>query len=69
MPSLKVHKNFPAHMGHKDMAAVGGLMREVCRDLDVAFLSIGLDVVDRRYTTIDEIKDKISQFFYAMGLA
>jgi len=60
---------FPAHMGHKDMAAVAGLMREVCRDLDVAFLSIGLDVVDRRYTTIDEIKDKISQFFHAMGLA
>ncbi len=59
---------YPGHMGHKDMAAVSGLMREVCRDFDVAFLSIGLDVVDRRYTTIDEIKDKISQFFNAMGL-
>ena len=59
---------FPGHMGHKDMAASSSLMREVCRELGVPFLYIGLDVADYRYTTVDEIKDKISQFFTAMGL-
>ena len=59
---------FPGHMGHKDMAASSSLMREVCRELEVPFLYIGLDVADHRYTTVDEIKDKISQFFTAMGL-
>jgi len=59
---------FPGHMGHKDMAASSSLMREVCRDLGVPFLYIGLDVADYRYTTVEEIKDRISQFFTAMGL-
>ena len=59
---------FPGHMGHKDMAASASLMREVCRDLNVPFLYIGLDVADPRYTTVEEIKDRISQFFTAMGL-
>jgi len=59
---------FPGHMGHKDMAASSSLMREVCRELNVPFLYIGMDVADYRYTTVDEIKDKISQFFSAMGL-
>jgi hypothetical protein len=43
-------------------------MREVCRDLGVPFLHIGMDQADRRYTTVDTIKKKISQFFTAMGL-
>jgi len=43
------------------------LMREVCRDLQVPFLHIGLDGFDPRYTTVEEIKDKFSQFFTAMG--
>jgi hypothetical protein len=43
-------------------------MRETCRDLDVAFLHIGMDICDKRYTSVDEIKDKIAQFFTAMGL-
>jgi len=55
-------------MGHKDMAAASSIMRETCRELGVPFLYIGLDVADYRYTTVDEIKDKISQFFTAMGL-
>jgi benzoyl-CoA reductase/2-hydroxyglutaryl-CoA dehydratase subunit BcrC/BadD/HgdB len=59
---------FPGHMGHKDMAASTSIMRETCRDLDVAFLHLGLDVADHRYATVDELKDKISQFFTAMGL-
>ena len=59
---------FPGHMGHKDMAASASLMREVCRDLNVPFLYIGLDVADPRYTTVEEIKDRISQFFTVMGL-
>jgi benzoyl-CoA reductase subunit B len=58
----------PGHMGHKDMAASASLVREVCRDLGVPFLYIGMDIADKRYTTVDEIKDKISQFFTAMGL-
>jgi benzoyl-CoA reductase subunit B len=60
---------FPGHMGHKDMAASSSIMRDVCRDLDVPFLYIGMDIADERYTTVDEIKDKISHFFSAMGLA
>ena len=59
---------FPGHMGHKDMAASASLMREVCRDLNVPFLYIGLDVADPRYTTVEEIKDRISQFFTTIGL-
>ncbi len=59
---------FPAHMGHKDMAAASSIMRETCRELGVPFLHIGLDSADPQYMTLDEIKDKISQFFTAMGL-
>jgi hypothetical protein len=59
---------FPGHMGHKDMAASASIMREVCRDLDVPFLYIGMDIADQRYTTVQEIKDKIAQFFTAMDL-
>lgn len=59
---------FPGHMGHKEMSASTSLMREVCRDLQVPFLHIGLDVADARYTSVDEIKGKISQFFTTMGL-
>jgi len=59
---------FPGHMGHKDMAASASIMREVCRDLNVPFLHIGMDVCDKRYTTVEEIKSKMSHFFTAMGL-
>ncbi len=60
---------WPAHMGHKDGAASIRLMQDTCRELGVPFLSIGLDHVDKRYTTLDEIKDRISGFVRAMGLA
>ena len=59
---------WPAHMGHKDGAASVGIMREICRDLGVPFLSIGIDTFDPRYTTPDEVKNTMSQFFTAMGL-
>ncbi len=58
---------WPGHMGHKDGAASVSLMRETCRDLGVPFLHIGVDQFDRRYTTIDQMKDRISQFFSTMG--
>ena len=59
---------WPGHMGHKDGSAAAGIMRETCRQLEVPFLSIGLDLFDRRYTSVDEVKDRVSQFFTGMGL-
>ena len=58
----------PGHMGHKDGSASISLMRDKCRDIGVPFLYIGCDQFDRRYTTIEEIKDRISSFFRAMDL-
>ncbi|MFO8010535.1 MAG: 2-hydroxyacyl-CoA dehydratase family protein [Dehalococcoidia bacterium] len=58
----------PGHMGHKDGSASISIMRDKCRELGVPFLVIGVDQFDRRYTTMDEMKDRISQFFTAMGL-
>jgi hypothetical protein len=55
-------------MGHKDGNASIGMMREKCRELGVPFLHIGLDLFDKRYTAIDEVKDRISKFFEASGL-
>jgi hypothetical protein len=60
---------WPGHMGHKDGAATIGIMRDTCRDLGVPFLHIGLDLFDRRYTSVDEVRDKTSDFFRGMGLA
>ena len=59
---------FPGHMGHKDLAASTSIARDTCRDLGVAFLNIGMDICDKRYASVDQIKDKISQFFKAMRL-
>jgi benzoyl-CoA reductase subunit B len=59
---------WPGHMGHKDGSANVGMMRETCRELGVPFLHIGMDLFNKRYTSVDEIKDKFSQFFTAMGL-
>jgi benzoyl-CoA reductase/2-hydroxyglutaryl-CoA dehydratase subunit BcrC/BadD/HgdB len=59
---------WPAHMGHKDGGAGLGIMRDVCREIGVPFLELGLDLFDKRYTTTDEIKDKFSQYFTAMDL-
>jgi benzoyl-CoA reductase/2-hydroxyglutaryl-CoA dehydratase subunit BcrC/BadD/HgdB len=59
---------WPGHMGHKDGAAAIPVMKETCRELGVPFLHIGLDQYDRRYTPIDDIKNRIDQFFTAMGV-
>lgn len=59
---------WPAHMGHKDGSANIGIMRETCREIGVPFLSIGLDLFDKRYTTPDEVKDRLSAFFGSVGL-
>ena len=59
---------YPAHMGHKDMAASSSIIADSCRSLGVPFLHIGMDQADKRYRTIDEIKDHVSRFFRAMGL-
>jgi hypothetical protein len=59
---------WPGHMGHKDGSATVGIMRETCRELDVPFIHLGLDLFDKRYATPDQVKDKISQHFQAMGL-
>jgi benzoyl-CoA reductase subunit B len=58
---------WPGHMGHKDGAAGIGIMRQVCSDLGVPFMDLGLDLLDRRYTPIDDVKAKISHFFSAIG--
>ena len=54
---------WPGHMGHKAEGASIGIMRETCREMGVPFLHIGLDLFDRRYTNVDEVKNRISQFF------
>jgi benzoyl-CoA reductase/2-hydroxyglutaryl-CoA dehydratase subunit BcrC/BadD/HgdB len=59
---------WPMHMGHKDGSAIVGLMREKCRELGVPFMSIGMDMFDPRYTTLDEMKGRFSEFFTAMGM-
>lgn len=58
---------WPGHMGHKDSAASVGMMREVCRDIGVPFLHIGLDLYDSRYTSVEQVKERCSQFFSAHG--
>jgi hypothetical protein len=55
-------------MGHKDSAASISVMRDTCREIGVPFLHIGLDQFDRRYTPVEEVKNRIAEFFTAMGL-
>lgn len=59
---------WPAHMGHKDGSASIGIMRQVCRDIGVPFLALGVDLFDKRYTSINRLKDRFSDFFPTMGL-
>jgi hypothetical protein len=60
---------WPGHSGHKEALATFGIVREACRDLGVHFMDIRMDLWDGRFTTPDQIKEKFSRFFYAMGLA
>ena len=59
---------WPAHMGHKDGSASIGIMRQICRNIGVPLLALGIDLFDRRYTSMDSLKDKFSEFFDTMGL-
>jgi hypothetical protein len=59
---------WPGHMGHKEAQGAFGIARETCRKLGVPFLSLGMDIFDKRYTRPDQIKDKFSEFFTGMGL-
>lgn len=59
---------WPGHMGHKDGSSNIGMMREKCREIGVPFLYIGLDLFDKRYTSPDEVKDRLSNFFSIHGL-
>jgi benzoyl-CoA reductase/2-hydroxyglutaryl-CoA dehydratase subunit BcrC/BadD/HgdB len=57
----------PNHVGHKDQLATLGLMRELCRDLGTAFLDLGrVDIFDPRFTTMDEIQERLSRYFSVM---
>jgi benzoyl-CoA reductase/2-hydroxyglutaryl-CoA dehydratase subunit BcrC/BadD/HgdB len=59
----------PTHIGHKDQIASLGLIREVCRDAGVACLDMGMvDIFDPRYTSMDEIKDRLNRYLVTMGL-
>lgn len=58
---------YPGYMGHKDGTANIGMMREKCRELGVPFLTIGMDFYDDRYTSPEEVKDKISKWLMSMG--
>ena len=59
---------WPGHMGHKDGSASIGMMREKCREIGVPFLHIGLDLFDKRYTSVEDVKEIFSRFFSAAGL-
>ncbi len=59
---------WPGHMGHKDGSASIGIQRELCREIGVPYLHIGLDLFDPRYAGVDNVKNKLSEFFTAMGL-
>jgi len=59
---------WPAHMGHKDGSANTGMMREKCRELGVPYLHIGVDLFDKRYTSVDEVKNIFTKFFSSAGL-
>ena len=54
---------WPMHPGHKDQVATLAFMRDLCRDLDVPMVPLGCDVWDKRYMSIEAIKEKLARFF------
>ena len=58
---------FPGHMGHKDQSGSGIFLKRVCRDLDVPLLTLTTSLFDERYTSLDRVKNDISNFFSAAG--
>lgn len=59
---------FPGHVGHKDQSASIGFLREACRELKVPLLMLTVDNFDPRYTPMDVIRRRITEFFEAHGL-
>ncbi len=58
----------PTHVGHKDQIASLGLMRDVCRESGATYLDMGtVDVFDPRYTSMDVIQDRLSQYLAVLG--
>ncbi len=58
---------FPGHMGHKDQSGAGLFLKRVCRDLDVPVLTMTTSLFDERYTSLDKVKNDISNFLSAAG--
>ena len=58
---------FPGHMGHKDQSGAGHFLKRVCRDLDVPVLTMTTSLFDERYTSLDKVKNDISNFLSAAG--
>lgn len=58
---------FPGHMGHKDQSGCGVFLKKICRDLDVPVLTLTTSLFDERYTSLDKVKNDISNFFSAAG--
>jgi benzoyl-CoA reductase/2-hydroxyglutaryl-CoA dehydratase subunit BcrC/BadD/HgdB len=59
---------WPQNIGHKGGAASTGIMRELCRERGIPFLVLCLDLFDRRYTPMSELKSRFSEFFTTTGL-
>jgi benzoyl-CoA reductase/2-hydroxyglutaryl-CoA dehydratase subunit BcrC/BadD/HgdB len=59
---------WPSHVGHKESLGLQGILRKTCRELEVPFLDLRLDIFDKRYTTPDVVKEQFSEFFDAMDL-
>lgn len=59
----------PTHRGHKDINAAVKIIRDMCRELEVPFTTIGCDLFDERVMSVDQIVEKMSLFFESAGLA
>jgi len=59
---------FPGHMGHKDQSASVHIIKETCRSLKVPLFAFTSSNFDPRYTPMDVLKTKVSEFFEATGL-
>jgi benzoyl-CoA reductase/2-hydroxyglutaryl-CoA dehydratase subunit BcrC/BadD/HgdB len=59
---------WPSHVGHKETLGLQGILRKTCRELEVPFLDLRMDIFDKRYTTPDELKGRFSEFFQSVDL-
>ncbi len=59
----------PTHRGHKDINAAVKIIRDMCKHIDVPFTTIGCDMFDERFMSVDQIVEKMGIFFESAGLA